>query len=265
MPTHVPHRPPPSPPPPFPQLSNSPSRQLNSRPKSAYGTQPTHPRSSSSPPTSGPAPANASTSTSSTPRPSETSTSPKRTSTPKHGSQSLPTPRARSGCALNTIWPPVGPLFVVVVGFGLNVTADVRTEIGRNMTRTIDLDIDIGADAVDYKYVPLRAAPFARPVHLPPPASSPIKNLPESRRRCENWKDSSKRSWVELNYLKNGKTDSPALIVRLSSSPSFAHTPCSRVSLASLDESARAQLNYVCHAYECGRSQSLLDGFYFAR
>ena len=38
------------------------------------------------------------------------------------------------------------------------------------MTRTIDLDIDIGADAVDYKYVSLRSLPFARPVHLPPPA-----------------------------------------------------------------------------------------------
>ena len=65
------------------------------------------------------------------------------------------------------------------------------------MTRTIDLDIDIGADAVDYKYVPLYFTFFARPVHLPPPAPSPIKNLsPESRQRCANWKDSSKRLWT---------------------------------------------------------------------
>jgi hypothetical protein len=62
------------------------------------------------PPTSDPAPANASTSTLSTPRPSETSTSPKKTSTPKHSSRSTLTPRARLGCSLNAIWPPVGPL-----------------------------------------------------------------------------------------------------------------------------------------------------------
>jgi hypothetical protein len=120
-----PHLDPCSPPPssffsssyPFPPPSNLPFRQLiKSRPKSAYGIQSTHTRSSSSPPTSDPAPANASTSTLSTPHPSETSTSPKRTPTPKHGSRSPPTPRARLGCALKTIWPRVGPLFVVVVG-----------------------------------------------------------------------------------------------------------------------------------------------------
>jgi len=33
------------------------------------------------------------------------------------------------------------------------LASDVRTEIGRNMTRTIDLDIDIGADAVDYNAI----------------------------------------------------------------------------------------------------------------
>jgi hypothetical protein len=95
------------------------------------------------------------------------------------------------------------------------VTTDVRTEIGRNMTRTIDLDIDIGADAVDYKYVPLRATLFARLVHLPPPAPSPIKSLSrESRQRCGNWKDSSKRSWTSWTISRNGKRDSPTRIVR---------------------------------------------------
>ena len=41
----------------------------------------------------------------------------------------------------------------------------------------IDLDIDVGADTVDYQYVPLRSPLFACPVHLPSPASSPIKSL----------------------------------------------------------------------------------------
>ena len=29
---------------------------------------------------------------------------------------------------------------------------DVKIQLAHNMSRTIDLDIDIGADAVDYKY-----------------------------------------------------------------------------------------------------------------
>ncbi|KAH7886891.1 emp24/gp25L/p24 family/GOLD-domain-containing protein [Phlebopus sp. FC_14] len=33
------------------------------------------------------------------------------------------------------------------------LTADVRNEVARNMTRAIDLDIDIGADAVDYNAI----------------------------------------------------------------------------------------------------------------
>ena len=97
----------------------------------------------------------------------------------------------------------------------LNADIDVRTEIARNMTRTIDLDIDIGADAVDYKYVPLCSTLFTRPVHLPPPAPapSPIKSLsPESRRRCANWKDSSKRSWTSWAISRNGRRDPPTRI-----------------------------------------------------
>ena len=49
------------------------------------------------------------------------------------------------------------------------MNTDVRTKIGRNVTRTIDLDMGIGADGI-----PLCSTPFDRPVHLPPPAPSPI-------------------------------------------------------------------------------------------
>lgn len=42
-------------------------------------------------------------------------------------------------------------------------STDVKMDVARNMTRTIDLDIDIGADAVDYKYVLLHFFP-----HVPP-------------------------------------------------------------------------------------------------
>jgi hypothetical protein len=52
----------------------------------------------------------------------------------------------------------------------------VEMEIAHNVTCTIDLNIDIGADAVDHKYVPPRFPPFARPVHLPHPVPSPIKS-----------------------------------------------------------------------------------------
>ena len=73
-------------------------------------------------------------------------------------------------------------------------------DIARNMARTIDLDIDTGADVVDSKYVPLPSTPFPRPVHLLTPAPSPIKSLsPESRQRCANWKDSFARYRSGLN------------------------------------------------------------------
>ena len=79
----------------------------------------------------------------------------------------------------------------------VNVNADVKTEIGRNMTRTIDLDIDIGADAVDYKYVSAHSLPVTRATHIPPPAPAPTEGFsPESRQRCADWKDSPKRLWT---------------------------------------------------------------------
>jgi hypothetical protein len=36
------------------------------------------------------------------------------------------------------------------------MNTEVETEIARNVTHTTGVDIDIGADAVDHKYVPLR-------------------------------------------------------------------------------------------------------------
>ncbi|KAF8842933.1 hypothetical protein BDN67DRAFT_965093 [Paxillus ammoniavirescens] len=41
----------------------------------------------------------------------------------------------------------------VGVCFKNYLSAETRTEMARNMTRTIDLDIDIGADAVDYNAI----------------------------------------------------------------------------------------------------------------
>ena len=56
------------------------------------------------------------------------------------------------------------------------MNTEVEMEIAGNVTRMIDLDMDIGVDVVDHKYVPLRFPPFARPIHLPPPVTSPIKS-----------------------------------------------------------------------------------------
>lgn len=106
------------------------------------------------------------------------------------------------------------------------------------MTRAINLDIDTGADAIDLRARLLCSPPFARPVHLPPPAPSPIKSLsPESgqvRKLVEEIAD-------ELDYLNNGKSERTVRPLPLP--PSRMHTPpCSCVSLISLDQPARAKL-----------------------
>jgi hypothetical protein len=38
---------------------------------------------------------------------------------------------------------------------------EIKLDMARNMSRTVDLDIDIGADAVDYKCVPCLFAMMA--------------------------------------------------------------------------------------------------------
>ena len=115
---------------------------------------------------------------------------------PRLASRSSLTPRARLACALKTIWHQVGlvflfllVLYVVGLWVNVNVHADVRMEIPRNMTCAIDLDIDIGTDAVDHEYVSARFLLVTRATHIPPPAPSPIKCFsPKSRQRCANWK-----------------------------------------------------------------------------
>jgi hypothetical protein len=48
------------------------------------------------------------------------------------------------------------PLVCLLSGVLLAITygaIDIKLDMARNMSRTVDLDIDIGADAVDYKCV----------------------------------------------------------------------------------------------------------------
>jgi hypothetical protein len=62
------------------------------------------------------------------------------------------------------------------------------------MTRTIDLDIDIGADAVDYNAIANQES---------------LSGIEPEMRKLEGL---VKGIVDELDYFKNGKTDSPALI-----------------------------------------------------
>ena len=63
--------------------------------------------------------------------------------------------RGQDWCVLWKLFGPRSVLFLRgrVVGWLCN--ADVRTEVAWNVTCTINLNIDIGADAIDYKYVHL--------------------------------------------------------------------------------------------------------------
>jgi hypothetical protein len=71
-------------------------------------------------------------------------------STPRHFSRLPPTPRARLVCALKIFGPRVGRL-VCAMFVESWVERERRGQDGNctEMTRTIDLDIDIGADVVD--------------------------------------------------------------------------------------------------------------------
>lgn len=53
------------------------------------------------------------------------------------------------------------------VGLWVDCERRGKTEIAWNKMHVIALDIDVAADAVDYRYIPLRSPPFGRPVHLP--------------------------------------------------------------------------------------------------
>lgn len=57
-------------------------------------------------------------------------------------------------------------------------------------SRVIDLDIDIGADAVDYKYV-LTACRYELAKSDGPPVPLPTRSRCQGwRRRCGNWRES---------------------------------------------------------------------------
>jgi hypothetical protein len=69
--------------------------------------------------------------------------------------------RERLGCVSRITCLPVRLLLsgaVLAIAYGI---IGIKLEQARNMSRTIDLDIDIGADAVDYKYVPCLFARIA--------------------------------------------------------------------------------------------------------
>lgn len=79
---------------------------------------------------------------------------------------------------------------------------DVKADVARNMTRTIDLDIDIGADAVDYKYVPCSSSLVF--VHSPTSSSAianqeSLSGIETEMRKLEGI---VKEVVDELDYLK---------------------------------------------------------------
>ena len=97
-------------------------------------------------------------------------------------------------------------------------------ELARNMTRTVGLGIDIGADAVHY-YVPLSSTPFARSVYPPPPAPAPIKSLSGIGAEMRQPERLVKGIVDELDYLKKQEEKFANMNRGSSSSPSSAHTP----------------------------------------
>ena len=82
--------------------------------------------------------------------------------------------------------------------------ADVPAHDTEKNSRIIDLDVDIGADAVDYKYVLLAAVALRFFVFVfsdvffccfPFSAQSPTKNhYRDSKRRCASWRELSRKS-----------------------------------------------------------------------
>jgi len=62
--------------------------------------------------------------------------------------------REKLECVSRIIYPPVC-LLSRLSGALLEMDGviDIKLDKAWNMSRTVDLDIDIGADAVDYKYV----------------------------------------------------------------------------------------------------------------
>lgn len=75
-----------------------------------------------------------------------------------------PTPRVRFVCALKTTWPQVGRLFLCGVAI---VVLLVEHELGYQDGDCAEQDAQDRSRHwsgwVDYKYVPLRSPPFARP------------------------------------------------------------------------------------------------------
>ncbi|KAG8216815.1 emp24/gp25L/p24 family/GOLD-domain-containing protein [Butyriboletus roseoflavus] len=121
---------------PFRPPSNSPSPQRKSRSKSAYGTQPTHTPSSLSPPTVGPGP-------------SQRIDIEIIDSTPQRNVY-LSKKDIKGETRLAVTAHAEGEIGVC---FKNHLAPEVKMDIGRNITRTIDLDVDIGADAVDYNAI----------------------------------------------------------------------------------------------------------------
>lgn len=72
-------------------------------------------------------------------------------------------------------------------------------------TRTVDLDIDIGAEAVDYKYVPLLSASFT--LRSPPPPS----NLPSALHlhHCLRWLWFNMSPRCHIGFSVRKHTDAP--------------------------------------------------------
>ncbi|KAH0826564.1 emp24/gp25L/p24 family/GOLD-domain-containing protein [Lanmaoa asiatica] len=89
------------------------------------------------------------------------------------------------------------------VCFKNHLAPEIKTGIARNMTRTIDLDIDIGADAVDYKYVPPTLPFSCLPIHPTSPSAianqESLSGLETEMRKLEGL---VKEIVDELDYLK---------------------------------------------------------------
>ncbi|KAG6377488.1 emp24/gp25L/p24 family/GOLD-domain-containing protein [Boletus reticuloceps] len=91
------------------------------------------------------------------------------------------------------------------VCFKNHLAPEVRTEMERNMTRTIDLDVDVGADAVDYNAIANQES---------------LSGLETEMRKLEGV---VKEIVDELNYLKKRKRNSPTRTSRRTSACKSLH------------------------------------------
>lgn len=141
---------------------------------------------------------------------------------------------------------------------GLTACTDVKGELAVNMSRTIDLDVDIGADAVDYKYVSpcLSARTLIRSPNSAIANQESLSGLETEMRKLEGV---VKEIVDELDYLKL-REERFSLTNRVSRLPSVSLSPVLMISFAGdrVDERARTAIRMV-HSRCSRRTRHLGD------